>query len=169
MAKALFVTRTDLVSQTVIGGAVDTDKFTQNVKLVQDIYLKNIIGKDLLEKLEDDVINSTLTGDYLTLVKEYIKPYLVYMAASDYILEAWATVGNGGISQYDPDNATAVSYEDASKLSTNIGNKGEHYGKRLIDYLKDNKSLFAEYEQSTTKSYFYGWQLDTNNGCNENL
>lgn len=165
MAKALFISRKEIVSQTVIGGAVDTDKFIQNIKLVQDIYLLNIIGQDLLTRLETDVINSTLTGDYLTLVTDYIKPYLVYMAASDYILEAWATVGNGGISQYDPDNGTAVSYTDATRLSTNVGNKGEHYGKRLLDYLKDNKSLFTEYERSSTDSYFYGWQLDDTNEC----
>jgi hypothetical protein len=166
MATALLITRQDIVEQTVLGGVVDTDKYLQNIKYAQDAKLRVIIGDDLLAKLETDVINSTLTGDYLTLVNSYIKNYLTYAAASDYILTAGINVTNGGVTSYSPDNGTQATREQINILSTNVENKAEHYGQTMIKYLDNNRSLFPEYKGSSTNSNFNGWQLDNGYGCN---
>ena len=41
MAIALFITRTDLVRNSILDGNVDTDKFIQFIKIAQEIHVKN--------------------------------------------------------------------------------------------------------------------------------
>ena len=164
MAKALLITRQDIVSQTVLNGNIDTDKFIQNVKYAQDAKLEPIIGEDLLAKIEADIIAGTLIDPYLSLVQNQIKDFLTYAAASDYIRLAAASVDNGGISKYFPNNGSTADLNEVLSLTTITENKAEFYGQRLIKFLKDNQASFPEYEPSQTKSYFIGWQLGT--GCN---
>ena len=165
MAKALLITRKDVVSQTAINGNVDTDKFIQNIRYAQDAKLRPIIGDDLLAKLEADIIAGTLAGDYLALVNDQIKDYLTYSAASDYIALAAYSVDNGGINRYLPNNGTTADSNEIERLIAITENKAEFYGQRLIKYLDENKSKFPEYKGSSTDSYFIGWQLDTGEDC----
>jgi hypothetical protein len=76
MAEALLITRSDLVRFTTVNGNVDTDKFIQYIKIAQDIHIQNYLGTDLLNKIKADIIATTLTGNYETLVETYIKPML---------------------------------------------------------------------------------------------
>ena len=46
MAKALFISRTDLVKNSIIDGNVDTDKFIQFISIAQDIEVHNYLGTD---------------------------------------------------------------------------------------------------------------------------
>ena len=43
MATVLFITRTDLVKNSIIDGNVDTDKFIQFVKVAQEIEIQNYL------------------------------------------------------------------------------------------------------------------------------
>ena len=40
MATALFITRTDLVRNTILDGNVDTDKFIGFIKIAQQIHVR---------------------------------------------------------------------------------------------------------------------------------
>ena len=51
MATALFITRTDLVKNTIINGNVDTDKFIQFINIAQDMHIQNFLGTDDGENL----------------------------------------------------------------------------------------------------------------------
>ena len=42
MAQALFITQEDLVKHTALNGNVDPDKFTQFIKIAQDIHVQTI-------------------------------------------------------------------------------------------------------------------------------
>ena len=68
MATALFIKRQDLVRNTILDGNVDTDKFIQFIKIAQEIHIRNYTGTDLYNKISDDIIAGTLSGNYLTLV-----------------------------------------------------------------------------------------------------
>ena len=41
MATALFISRTDLVKNTILDGNVDTDKLLQFIKIAQQITIQN--------------------------------------------------------------------------------------------------------------------------------
>ena len=85
MAVALFISRTDLVRNSIIDSNVDTDKFIFFIRLAQEIHVRNYLGSDLYNRISNDIINDTLTGDYLTLVNTYVQPMLIHFAMVDYL------------------------------------------------------------------------------------
>ena len=44
MATALFISRTDLVKNSILDGNIDTDKFIQFIKIAQQIDVRNYLG-----------------------------------------------------------------------------------------------------------------------------
>ena len=70
MATALFIKPVTLKRNSIIDGSVDVDKFIQFLKIAQEIHIRNYLGSDLYNKISNDIIADTLTGDYLTLVKD---------------------------------------------------------------------------------------------------
>lgn len=159
MARAQFISRETLVKRTKIGGATDQDKFAENIQYAQDIKLRALIGGDLLDKLKADVIASTLTGNYLSLVQNQITDYLVYAVASDYIILSPFDINNGGANQYQPDNGNSLNQTEVDRVSTLTENKAEAYGQLLITYLDDNSSLFPEYKKTGSDSNYHGWNF----------
>jgi len=126
MATALFITRTDLVRNSILDGNVDTDKFIHFVKIAQEIHVRNYLGTDLYNKISADIIADTLSGDYLTLVTTYVQPMLIHFAMVDYLPFAAYQVKNNGVYKHTSENAETV-------------NKSE------IDYLVSKEREFAEY------------------------
>ena len=97
MATALFISRTDLVKNSILDGNVDTDKFIQFIKIAQQIDIRNYLGSELYNRISNDITNSTLTGNYLTLVRDYIQPMLIHFAMVQYLPFAAYQIKNGGI------------------------------------------------------------------------
>ena len=72
MSKALLINREDLVRFTPLSGNIDFDKVIQYVEIAQDIHVHELIGTNLYERLQSDIIGGTLSGDYASLVSTYI-------------------------------------------------------------------------------------------------
>ena len=99
MATALFIKPIDIKRNTIIDGNVDVDKFIQFIKIAQQIHVRNYLGSDLYNKISDDIIADTLTGNYLSLVNTYIQPMLIHFAMVDYLPFAAYQVKNGGVAR----------------------------------------------------------------------
>ena len=56
MAKALLISRNDVVKFTSVNGNVDVDKFIQYVSIAQDIHIQGMLGTKLLEKIQAEII-----------------------------------------------------------------------------------------------------------------
>ena len=76
--KALFVTLQEVKRKSILDGNLDPDKFIQFIEVAQDINIQMHLGTALYDKLQNDIINDTLTGNYLSLVNDYIKPMLIW-------------------------------------------------------------------------------------------
>ena len=113
MAKVLLIRREDVVRFTQTNGNVDSDKLMQHISIAQDIHLQNYIGTDLLEKLQADVSGSTLSGNYETLVTDYIKPVLIHWSMVEAIPMLAVTIGNGGIYRHEPESTCAQKTRSA--------------------------------------------------------
>lgn len=167
MAQALFVTRKDVVKFTAVNGNVDTDKFIQYVKIAQDIHIQNYIGTDLYNKLQADILASTLTGDYLDLVTDHIKPMLIHWSMVEYLPFAAYTVANKGVFKHSSENAENVSKEEVDFLIEKERNTAQYYTDRFIDYMSYNAaSKFPEYYTNNNSDVypdkdanFEGWVL----------
>ena len=166
MAEALLVTRKDIVKFTAMNGNVDTDKFIQYIKISQDKHIENYLGTDLMDKIQADIIASTLSGDYLSLVNEWIKHCLIHWAMVEYLPFANFTIANKGVFKHTSENAEGVTKEEIDYLLEKERNTAQYYTDRLIDYLSFNAgSKFPEYYTNNNedvypdKDIFGGWVI----------
>lgn len=163
---ALFIKRQDLVRNSILDGNVDTDKFIQYIKIAQQIHIRNYLGSDLYNRISTDVINDTLTGDYLELVNDYIQPMLIHYAMVDYLPFAAYQVKNGGVFKHTSENAESATKDEVDFLIQKERDIAEYYTRRFIDYMSFNQELFPEYYTNSnddihpdTNATFQGWQL----------
>ncbi len=166
MATALFISRTDLVKNSILDGNVDTDKFIQFIKIAQQIDIQNYLGTDLYNKISADIIADNLSGNYLSLVNDYVQPMLIHYAMMQYLPFAAYQIKNGGISKHTSENAESVSKEEVDYLVNKERNFAEYYTRRFIDYISFHEDIFPEYNSNTnedispdTNDLFNGWIL----------
>ena len=167
MAEALLIGRADIVKFTAMNGNVDTDSFIQWIKTAQDIHIQNYLGTDLFEKIQADIIAGTLTGDYLSLVTDYVKPLLCHWAMVEYLPFAAYTIANKGVYKHSSENAENVSKEEVDFLIEKERTTAQYYTDRFIDYMSFNASTkFPEYYSNNDNDIypdkdanFSGWVL----------
>ena len=155
MAEAILITRKDVVKFTAMNGAVDTDKFIQYIKIAQDVHVQNYLGTDLLESIQAKIIAGTLTGDYLSLVTDYVKPLLCHWAMVEYLPFAAYTIANKGVYKHSSENAENVSKEEVDFLIEKERTTAQYYTDRFIDYMSFNaSSKFPEYYSNNNEDIF---------------
>ena len=149
MATALFISRTDLVKNSILDGNVDTDKFIQFIKISQEIHVQNYLGSKLYDKIYADIIAGTLAGDYLALVTDYLQPMLIHYAMMDYLPFAAYQIKNGGVFKHNSENSETVSKDEIDFLTKKQRDFAEYYTRRFIDYICFNSNKFPEYNNNT--------------------
>jgi len=171
MATALFITREDLVRNSIIDGNVDYDKIIQFVKVAQEIDIQNLLGTDLYNKISADIISGAgggagLTGNYLTLVNDFVQPTLIWFAQMNYIPFSAYTIAKGGVYKHQAENSQTVDKNEVDYLVSKAREYANYYSTRLVDYLCFNSSLFPEYTSNTNNDIspdsdttFNGWVL----------
>ena len=167
MAEAILITRKDVVKFTAMNGNVDTDRFIQYIKIAQDVHVQNYLGTDLLESIQAKIIAGTLTGDYLSLVTDYVKPLLCHWAMVEYLPFAAYTIANKGVYKHSSENAENVSKEEVDFLIEKERTTAQYYTDRFIDYMSFNASTkFPEYYSNNDNDIypdkdanFSGWVL----------
>jgi len=169
MAKALLVTATDIAKFTSLNGNVDTDKFIQYVAIAQDIHIQTLLGTDLLEKIQLEISNATLSGVYLALTTDYIKQTLVHYSMMEYLPFSAYTIANKGVYKHGAENSTNVEKNEVDFLIEKERDIAEHYAARLVGYLCNNTTDFPEYSTNTESdmrpdknTVFSGWMLNSN-------
>lgn len=167
MAQALFVTRKDLVKFTSVSCGVDTDKFIQYIKIAQDIHIQNFLGTDLYNKISADIVADTLTGDYLSLVTDHVKPMLIHWAMVEFLPFSAYTIANKGVYKNTSENADSVTKDEVDFLVEKERKTAQYYTDRFINYMSFNaSSKFPEYYTNNNDDVypdkdanFAGWVL----------
>jgi hypothetical protein len=167
MATALFIKRSDLVKNTALNANVDTDKFIQFIALAQEIHIQNYLGTDLYDKISADIIAGTLTGDYLSLVNDYIQPMLIHFAMVEYLPFAAYSISNGGVFKHSVENSVVANKEEIDFLIQKERDFADYYTQRFVDYMCYNASAkFSEYYSNSNQdispdkdAIFNGWVL----------
>lgn len=166
MSKALFISREDLVRYTPISGNLDFDRVIQYVEIAQDIHIHEILGTDLYEKIQSDILGASLSGDYLTLVNKYVKPTLAQYALLEFLPFAQFSINNKGLFKHTSEAANALEKAELMMMIETTRDTATHYAKRLVDFICADSNLFPEYNTNsngdihpTKKVNFGGWQL----------
>ena len=149
MATALFISRTDLVKNSIIDGNTDTDLFIQYVKIAQEIHIQSALGSKLYNKISEDIASGTLIGDYLALVTDYVQPMLIHYAMVDFLPFCAYQVKSGGIYKHSSENSETVNKDEVDFLVQKERDFAEHYTRRFVDFMCFNSTKFPEYLSNT--------------------
>jgi hypothetical protein len=166
MAEALLISRADVVKFTALNGNIDVDKYISFVKIAQDVHVQSILGTDLLNKIKADIVANTLSGNYLSLLTNYVKPMLIHWAMVEYLPFAAYTIANKGVYKHESENSTTVDKVEVDFLIEKQRQIAQHYTQRFVDYMCFNMNLFPEYNSNSngdmyprTDNNFLGWVL----------
>ena len=146
----LFCSRNDIVKRTPLGGNVDPDKVIPFVKTAQDKYLLIALGTVLYEYLQTQITAGTLTGNYKTLVDNYIIDTLVHYAMVEALPFLAYSIGNTGITKnLNSEQGASPSKNDIDYLLQKELATAQFYAERLVNYLIAYNNLYPQYTATT--------------------
>ena len=145
MAEVLFITPTEMTDTTILSGNVDVDNYLYCILDYQIRVVEPILGTLLYEKIKTDLEASTLSGLYLELYTNYIKPITKFGSVASYIETASYMVANGGIFKHAPENKEVVDVSEVSRLAQKYNSTADTYIIRLKKWFCDNGSSITEY------------------------
>ena len=138
------------------------------MKVEQDVHIHTKLGTDLYNKLQSDITGSSLSGNYQTLVENYIQAALVHWTLYECIPFLGYKIMNKNIVRKTSETSENAGLDELNYLREVVRNTAEWYTERLIDYIRHNTSLFPEYNTNTNEdlsptkqNYFSGMNLDT--------
>jgi len=165
--KALFISREDLVRYTPISGNLDFDRVVQYIEIAQDIHVHELLGTNLYEKLQKMIVTDSLSGDYETLVKTYIKPTLAQYSLLEFLPFSQFSINNKGVFKHTSEASETLSRSDINMMVETTRDTANHYANRMVDYLCNYPNSFPEYLTNTKEQMspnretnFGGWQID---------
>jgi hypothetical protein len=151
MAYALFITRNDIIKNTPLQGSIDADRLLNFVRTAQDKYILNLLGTVLFDKLQLVIANgtfNTLGPAYQDLMKEHIKPTLIWYACVEYIPFSSVQFKSEGAVRHETETAKAVTKNDVDYLLQKAMNNADYYATRMQNYLISYSNQIPEYLES---------------------
>ena len=149
MANTLLISENKIKAFTNINKNVDMDTIRAEIGIAQDIHLQTILGSKFYNHLLSQVSSTgnTFNSDELTLVNDYIAPYLIQTAYFEMIPHLHYRTMNRAIVVGDMESATGVDIETMKYLRTIQQQRSDFYKMRLQDYLQTGRgqNLFPDY------------------------
>lgn len=149
MAEVLLIDNTWIKKYTPLTGAVDEKLVQVNILKAQDLRVSEYLGDNLMRKIKTDVAAGTISGQYLTLLNDYIRKTLTWWTCY-YLMEDLYIRWDNASPQIRIAETTQVATRDDVAIQKNgAKDVAEDYGQKLIDYICANSSDFPEYNQNT--------------------
>jgi hypothetical protein len=157
MANVLLVSENKLKAFTNVNKNVDIDAIRAEIGIASDIHLQNLLGTKFYNHLLDQVsaTGNTFNADELTLVNEYISPYLIQMSYYEMIPHIHFRTMNVGIVKAGAVDGgrDGVDMETMKYLRNIQKQRADFYMMRLQDYLIIGKgqNKFPDYNTQNTE------------------
>jgi hypothetical protein len=165
MAYVLLISEQKLKDSTAINLNVDVNILLPYVLQAQTLYIEPKLGTQLYEHIKGLIQAGTIgnvgNAAYKTLLDDYISFVLVNYSFYHAIPYLRFKIENGNIYSKTSETGTALSTEESQSLREEISNTAQYYTERLIEYIRNNTSLFPEYSTnsgadiSPNKSAYY--------------
>jgi len=155
MQNTLLISEAKMKAFTDINNNLDPSLIKSNIREAQIIHITRLLGTKLYDKIIDDVNSGSLTGDYKSLVDDYIQDALLYWSYYESLESIYLRPRNNGLLQpQGGDNSLSVDMLIYDKKRQSVKNKAEYFSERLVDYLCFNNNLFPEYGTETNDDIF---------------
>lgn len=147
MSKVFLINEDVLKSETILNDNVGSEFIRPAIETSQDIYLQQLIGTELLDKLYDLVKENTIGEEentkYKTLLDDYIINYLKYKVLSEITIPLAYKYRSSGVVQVQNDHTVNTTMRDAGLVQNHYELRATFYAERMTKYLRNNN--FPEY------------------------
>lgn len=152
----MLISPDDVKAQGELNYNVDDTAIGASIRVSQNVYLRDVIGDDLLGKLQelvwnsiqgaDDNINSKDNIAYKTLLDDYIQPVLAYKVSSEICARITLKIRNMGVVKNSDTNVNQVSLQDIIYLKQTNDTLFNDALNRMVKFICDNNEAFPESE-----------------------
>jgi hypothetical protein len=145
MTDVFIISEANLRQFTDLNNNVDSELLKNAIREAQDIETQRILGTKLYEKILNDIKNNTLSGDYETLVLNWIQNALLYEAYYYALEDIYLRPRNNGLLiPQGGENSTAADGTWYNRKRQSVENKKQFYEERLTNYLIQNQGNYPE-------------------------
>ena len=164
MAELLFVTPQECASNTILSGNIDIDKFVFCIANVQLTTIEPLLGSELYDKIISDIEGTGLSGKYLELYADFVKPITKNESVAQFIEIASYLVDNGGIYKHSAEGKEVVSKDEAQFLAGKYKSLAQMYVQRFNKWICKNplieyKTYQDEVNAVKSVNLMTGWKL----------
>jgi len=169
MAKqVLLVSEQRLKQWTQLDDNVRLNEITPHILQAQDIYIQNLVGTKLYDRLKAGVIAGDLTADEDLLLNDYVGKTLMQYALYMILPSIKYKVANQGILNGTSEETSPTTLEELRYVRGTVLDTAEFYATRLVEFFRDNPGMFPEYTNpgtdgmmpDKTDQYFSGLQTN---------
>jgi hypothetical protein len=173
MAIFLFTSQSELTSQTILGANVDPNRYIFSIEKVQLVSVQPLLGSELYDLIYAGAEANTLTGDYLTIYNDYVKPIIKNLALAEYVSISNMRMANGGIFKRSPEGSEIVEKDEIDFFAQKYLSVAQFHIDNFVKFMSNNS--IPEYKSSQTYinaeqniDVFGGWFFgEDNNQTNE--
>lgn len=140
MAKVYLITINDIKKESIITDNTDDKILSLALKEVTDLELEPLVGAKYLNDINQRVIDGQLTDSDKEVIKNVIKPFLIYGTVAYSIQYLHNKVNNKGVVVSTDATLNAKSTKDVDSFQQLILMKFDSYKKRLIEYFKNDNN-----------------------------
>lgn len=144
----LFISEDYIKSESMLDDNTSGKFLLTAIKLAQDVELRSVLGKCLLETIQQKIFDREIdlieNMDYKDLLDIYIQPFLLYQVLSEVIIPVSYKMANFGLMRADDEKDYSVDNGQINLIRQYYQNKADVYKKRLQTYLCSNKEKFPE-------------------------
>ena len=135
-----------LKDRSNIHGNIDEKLLYADIKVAQDMHIYPLLGTALYNRIQDDIANSTLAGDYKILMDDYLIDCLVWYTLSESPETISYQITNKGVVRKQGDYTQLPSMSEIVSLADTYKKRAEFYANRARLYLQQNApAKFPEY------------------------
>lgn len=144
-ANILFIAEETIKSRTGISNFIDGKQIKPQIKVAQDMYLQSALGSTLYLRLQSGIDADNLSVNEKTLLNVYVTDCLVWYTMSLLPFALGYQFFSKGVLQKTAEESNTPSRADLELISSGYKQTAEFYKQRMINYLRENYTLYSEY------------------------
>lgn len=113
----LLIQPADVISLTQFDGNIDIDNMKPMIFIAQTTHLKAFLGLKLYNKIYNDFVDSSLSGEYLIIFDNFIKDFLSYYTSALFVDFGSYKVSENGIHKITAENLVNLESSEIERLT----------------------------------------------------
>jgi len=135
---------------------VETRLIDNSIMLSQRIDLLQLIGQELYVEVMTAVSGGTESSNQLTLINDYILPYVTQRAVYHLLPSLHGKIRNSNVVSQNSENSNAIDLQELKYKRDIQANLSQFLGERLVNFLCLNITDYPTYRTVTNKTDLIG-------------